>query len=38
MYGNLTPDLARSRFNDRLAHAEAQRLATAAKQTQSDRQ
>jgi len=32
MYGNLTPDLARARFNDRLARAEAQRLATAAKQ------
>ena len=33
MYPNLTPDLARARFNDRLARTEAQQLATAAKQS-----
>jgi hypothetical protein len=38
MYANLTPYLARARFNDRLARAEAQRLATTAKQAQSRRQ
>jgi hypothetical protein len=37
MYPNLTPDLARARFNDRLARAEAQQLASATKQTRSER-
>lgn len=38
MYCNLTPDLARARFNDRIAHAEAQRLAAAARQARPRRQ
>jgi hypothetical protein len=38
MYGNVTPDLARARFNDRLVRAEAQRLATAARRARSRRQ
>jgi hypothetical protein len=38
MYSNLTPDLARARINDRLAHAEASRLAAAAKQARPPRQ
>jgi hypothetical protein len=33
MYPNITPDLARARFNDRLARAEAQKIASTAKQT-----
>ena len=37
MYRNLTPYLARARFNDRLARAEAQQLASATKQTRSSR-
>jgi hypothetical protein len=37
MYRNLTPYLARARFNDRLARAEAQQLAAAAKQSRPPR-
>jgi hypothetical protein len=37
MYRNLTPYLARARFNDRLARAEAQQLATAAKRSRPPR-
>jgi hypothetical protein len=38
MYSNVTPDLARARINDRLARAEARRLAAAAKQARPPRQ
>lgn len=37
MYPNLTPNLARAKLNDRLERAEAQQLATAAKQSRPPR-
>jgi hypothetical protein len=37
MYSNLTPDLARAKLNERLARAEARRLAAGARQARPGR-